>query len=286
MKWPKNHERKRMSTEKGCRPVQICVAMDEKSPVRCAIEHVFGVVGEPESHCFVKSIGEADLVIFDEVRTIETDYSVSKVYALLDKFGNRPKNLPHNVTDVLKAENLVVELSNLIQKVWLGLKPLDAPKPETVIPETPLRPDAMRILVIEDTPKHQESAKIGLAGHRLTVVTGYEEAMKFLGSEKFDIVLTDLQMPMSSQTLGQDAFKLGQLVPYGIMLMIEAAHRGAKFVAVVTDLNHHADWLSAAFDHFHYSVQIEKAKVLMMHSPMNADGTKDWAAALERLMKA
>ena len=109
--------------------------------------------------------------------------------------------------------------------------------------------------------------------------------MQILGSEKFDIVLTDLQMPMSSRTLGPSAFKLGQLVPYGILLMVEAAHQGAKHVAVVTDLNHHADWVSAAFDHFSYPVQIEGAKVLMMHAPMDSDGSKDWAAALARLMK-
>ena len=270
--------------QEGCRPVRIHVAMEETSPLRRAIESVFGVIGDPKSHYFVKSVGEADLVIFDELRAIEKDYSDSKTYALLDKFGDRPKNLPANVTDILSATNMVMELVNLIQKIWLTLKPLEEPKSEPVTQEVSLRPDALRILVIEDTPKHQASAKVGLAGHKLTIATGYEEAMQILGNEKFDVVLTDLQMPMSSRTLGSDAFKLGELVPYGILLMIEAAHQGAKCVAVVTDLNHHADWVSAAFDHFGYSVQIEGAKVLMMHSPMK-DGAKDWAAALNRLMK-
>jgi CheY-like chemotaxis protein len=280
-----------MSDQKeGCRPVRINVAMDEKSPIRLAIEHVFGVIGDPKSHCFVKSVGEADLVIFDELRTIEKDYSDSRTYALLDKHGDKPKNLPSNVTDVLSATNIVVELMNLIVKVWVTLKPLEIPKVEPIIPEVPLRPDAMRILVIEDTPKHQTSAKAGLAGHKLTVATGYEEAMKILESEKFDVVLTDLQMPMSSRTLSSKAFKLGQLVPYGLLLKDEAAHQGAKYVAVVTDLGHHDDWVSAAFDHFGYSVKIDGAKVLMMHAPMKQDESgewvKDWATALKTLMKS
>lgn len=281
--------------QRGCRPVRIYIAMEERNPIRLAIEKVFGVIGDPESHYFVKGVGEADLVIFDEMRSIEKDFSDSRTYALLDKYGNKPKNLPANVTDVLSATNLVLELVDLIQKVWLTLKPLDVSKAETVEMEVSLRPDYLRILVIEDTPKHQASAKVGLAGHKLTVVTGYEEAMKLLGESMidmqtcentmFDVVLTDLQMPMSSRTLGSEAFNLGQLVPYGIMLMIEAAHRAVTRVAVVTDMNHHADWLSAAFDHFSYPVKIDGAKVLMMHAPMNADGTKDWATALKILMK-
>jgi CheY-like chemotaxis protein len=267
--------------------------MEEKNSVRRAIERVFGVLGDPKTHCFVKGVEEADLVIFDDVKAIASSYSQSKTYALIDCGGNKPKNLPANVTDVLSATNIMVELISLIQKVELTLKPLEASKAELIVTEVPLHPDAKRILVIEDTPKHQVSAKAGLAGHKLTVVTSYEEAMKILESEKFDIVLTDLQMPMSSMMLNPNAFKLGELVPYGILLMIEAAHRGAKRVALVTDISNHAqhnNWLVRALDNFLYPMKIEKAKVLMMHAPMrmDADGerVKDWSEALNQLMKA
>lgn len=80
-------------------------------------------------------------------------------------------------------------------------------------------------------------------------------------------------------------FKLGELVPYGMLLMVEAAHQGATQVAVVTDLSHHNDPFSAAFDYFSgFSVKIDNAKVVMMHAPMK-DGTKDWAQALAQLLK-
>jgi len=248
-----------------------------------SIKGVLPMVGNEESHVYVKTFDEADLVIFTEVRDIERGYSKEKAYAYLQTSKRDTPHLPENCRTVGCS---LLELVYLIADVRKTLKPPEAPKTELVIPEVPLRLDAPRILVIEDTPKHQASARAGLAGHKLTIATGYEEAMKILANEKFDIVLTDLLMPMSSQTLGPDAFKLGELVPYGLLLKDEAAHQGATHVAVVTDLNHHTHWVAAAFDHFRYLVRIDGAKVLMMHAPMNADGTKDWAQALADLMEA
>lgn len=273
--------------KEGCRPVRIHLAMRD-SPLPRSIRQALSMVDNEELFTYVDEQAEADLIIADDLRVIEKNYSESRAYGYFGVSQNKVV-LPKNVTDISSAPAMLVCLIELIQQVWFTLKPLEEPKAVPVIPEVPLLPNALRILVIEDTLKHQTSARIGLARHKLKVATGYEEAMKILGSEKFDVVLTDLQMPMSSRTLGSDAFKLGQLVPYGIMLMIEAAHQGAMRVAVVTDLNHHADWLSAAFDHFRYLVQIDGAKVLMMHSPMrqDADGewVKDWAEVLSRLMK-
>ncbi len=271
-----------MSEKQGCRPVRICLAMKD-SPLPRSIKQVLPMFANENLLVYVDSQKEADLVIFDELRLIEKDYSRSIAYGYFGMSRNKVV-LPENATDISSAAVSIVCLVELIQKVWLTLKPLEAPVVEVVEEAIPLRPDALSILVIDDTAKHIASAKSGLAGHKLTVATGYEEAMKTLGKEKFDIVLTDLHLPMSSKTMG-DAFKLGELVPYGILLMVEAAHRGAKHVAVVTDLNHHADPFSAAFDYYSsFSVKIDGAKTVMMHAPMMGDA-KDWARALEILMK-
>lgn len=271
----------------GCRPVRIHVAMEKTNPIRGAIEQVFGVLEGPKTHQFVDATAEADLIVFTEVRKIEKEYSDSKVYAFLDGAIDFKQTLPNGVTR-LSPDNSVTSLAELIRKTWLELKPLELPKVESVRPDVQLRPDAKRILVIEDTLKHQASAKADLADQRLTIAGGYEEAMEVLAREKFDIVLTDLLMPMSSRTLSPDAFKLGELVHYGLFLMVEAAHQGAKHVAIVTDLNHHANWASAAFDHFRYPMQIEGAKVMMMHAPMRKgegeEWVKDWATALQNLL--
>lgn len=267
----------------GGRAVRIHLAMKD-GPLPRSIRQVLPIVGNETSHAYVENVNEADLVIFTEVRDIERGYNKDKSYAYLRTPGHNSLLLPENCTTI-DALSIIPGLIDVIKIAREKLNPVEMSADEVVEEVIPLRSEPMRILVIEDTLKHQASAKTGLAGHKLTVATGYEEAMEILGKEKFDIVLTDLQLPMSSRTLGPNAFKLGQLVPYGIMLMIEAAHQGAKRVAVVTDLNHHADWLSAAFDHFRYPVQIEGAKVIMMHSPMNADGSKDWATALKELLE-
>ena len=267
----------------GCRPVRIYLVMKD-GPLLRAIKQVLPILGNESSHVYVENVNEADLIIFTEMRNVELGYSKEKSYAYLQLVDNdRSTQLPENCQKI-DALNIMVGLLNAITEARKKLKPLETPVSEVVEEVIPLRPDALRILVIDDTPKHIASAKSGLAGHKLTVATGYEEAMEILASQKFDVVLTDLHLPMSSKTLG-DAFKLGELVPYGILLMIEAARHGAKFVAVVTDLNHHADPFSAAFDHYsRFPVKIEDAKVIMMHAPMKGD-CKDWAIALNVLMK-
>lgn len=284
-----------MSTEQkvGCRPVRIYLVMKD-GPLPRSIKQVLPLIGNETSHVYVDDINNADLVFFLNVRDIEKEYDEKKFYTYIRTSDT--DTIPQLPTNCTIIDDLgVISLIETINNVRNELKPIESTT--TIIvqeKEIPLRLDALSILVIDDTPKHIASAKSGLAGHKLTVVTGYEEAMKILGESMinmqtckntmFDVVLTDLQMPMSSKTLGPDAFKLGQLVHYGIMLMIEAAHRGVQHVAVVTDLNHHADWLSAAFDHFCYPINIDGAKVLMMHAPMK-DGAKDWAQALKILMK-
>jgi CheY-like chemotaxis protein len=251
-------------------------------PLPRSIRQVLSVVGNESSHVFVESVDEADLVIFISVRDVERGYSKEKFYACLSLSGQPKDRLPDNCT-VIGAGNELAGLITIIGEVRKKLASVvDAASPAEGA--TPFLPDALRILVIDDTPQNIASAKSGLAGHRLTTVTGYEDAMKVLDSETFDVVLTDLHLPMSSKTMG-DKFVLGQLVPYGILLMVEAARRGARKVAVVTDLSHHDDPFSAAFDHYsQFPVKIENAKVVMMHAAM-FHGTKDWAAALAQLMR-
>lgn len=155
----------------------------------------------------------------------------------------------------------------------------------------------MRVLVIDDNPIHQMSARQTLVGHNLTIVGTYDEARellqephasweavqeelnrrgygedyrKDLTDEKrlalrkeraqieqelcppsFDAVLSDLLIPASSQTMGPKGMKyVGQEMPVGFALSLMAAIHGAKYVAVVTDTNHHDHPASAMLDPF------------------------------------
>jgi len=143
----------------------------------------------------------------------------------------------------------------------------------------------MKVLVIEDKAIHQDSARDTLAEHDLTIVFSYAEAMKILRpwphNENFDfeVVLVDMMMPMSKETLVPEAFNADGQVPYGFVLALMAAHRGAKYVAMVTDTNHHEGAMSAALDNLCPSYYddlsakyvtlftIEGAKVVFVHAP-------------------
>lgn len=271
------------------RPVRIFIALKD-SPLRRAIKQIlpmFSAEGE-KRHCveYVDSDAVADLTLFGDVRDIEATYSSKKTYGWISWLSNnKVKVLPENCI-ILGQSNMVLELVALIGSIRNKIedgsigdaKPVVAPAPQAE-----LLPNALHILVIDDTDANITSALTTLRGHRVTTSTGYQQAMDILGREKFDVVLTDLHMPMSSRTMGEK-FVLGQSVPYGVLLMIEAARQGANHVAVVTDLSHHDDPFSAAFDHFsRYPVTIDNAKVMMMHATME-NGAKNWKVALDDLL--
>lgn len=264
-----------MSTTTTVRPIRVNVTFASKPHGKAIMQ----VIGEPVR--FVATQEEADLILFCEIRDVEKGFSKEKSYAYLPtQVDSRHPQFPENVRVIPNFS-----LANILELIVdVSSKLPEAQATEAAVEESTaeLQPDALRILVIDDTPKHIASAKKGLAGHRLTTATGYQEAMELLGNEKFDVVLTDLHLPMSSKTMG-DKFKLGELVPYGILLMIEAARQGAKKVVVVTDLSHHDDPFSAAFDHYsQFPISIEGAKVRMLHARFSEEG-KDWAEALQRI---
>lgn len=255
--------------------VKVCVLSKDSGVVADVIKKVTATITESE---IVNNPGDADLVVTESVRQIESLYNKEQFYAVLTL-----EKAPDRTAENVRIINILDFLPGYAQFISEIAKKKSGAPDETgeTIAKDSLRPDAKSILVIDDTPKHRESARKLLAGHKLTIASGYEEAMELLGKEKFEVVLSDLYLPMSSKTLSDKAFRLGELVPYGLLLMIEAARQGAKRVAVVTNLNHHADHFSAAFDHFsQFAINIEGAKVMMLHARLQ-DGAKDWANALE-----
>src|SRR4030042_2987236 len=237
----------------------------------------------------VNTMAEADFIVCGgHVRTSAAIDNNEKHYAIIATTIERPNfEIPDNVVVFQMGFNLpdyyafIAEISQ--KNVEKDTEEINIVEP--IVQETAIS-DAKTILVIDDAPKNIKSAKEFFSGHYLTITEGYDQAMDILSKEKFEIVLTDLYLPMSAETLSQEAFKLGQLVPYGFLLMCEAAINGAKYIAVVSDLGHHDDHFSAAFDHF-YSIafKIENAKTMMLHAQLTNTGAKDWQNALEKLLK-
>lgn len=96
----------------------------------------------------------------------------------------------------------------------------------------------------------------------------------------FEVVLADMMMPMSRESLAPGLFNPKEQVPYGFVLALRAALSGAKFVAMVTDTNHHHGAMSASLDHlgsayyyagFKPNFTINGAKVMFVHAPFVTD---------------
>ncbi len=261
------------------------VGEDRGKTLKAAIEKVLTTLLERVE--MVESAQKAHLIIATEKVQIGSGYDPEKFYAVMTlgpkETETENAKAPANVRYIFFSEfvkDVIVYICEIEEKV-------KAEAVEDV--EVELLPDAKSILVVEDTLRHRKSAAKLLAGHKLTIAKGYEEAMEIMAGNKFDVVLTDLYMPMSPKTLGQTAFELGKVVPYGLLLVLEAARNGAKFVAVATDLGHHDDYMAAAFDHYgRFDFKIEKAKVRFFHCPMTSidgeqESVKDWKAVLERI---
>lgn len=178
----------------------------------------------------------------------------------------------------------------------------------------------MKILVIEDKQKHRDSAQETLAGHNLTVLSTFDEAMDTMAekvdegkvrvllaeagfvaepsrfpkeddedgraywqayfkakheAEKravipfpYEVVLVDMMMPVARKTaLSIGLHPYDQEVPYGFVLALRAALRGAKYVAMVTDTNHHKGAMSAALDYIDgASFTVNGAKCMFVHA--------------------
>lgn len=190
----------------------------------------------------------------------------------------------------------------------------------------------MKILVVDDKAIHQESARRTLAdkGHDLTIATSFDEAMKLMdgcddvkfeqmmeelnwgGSREqreqvreqcalsfpYEVVLSDMLMPMSKENLAPGVYKPGAEVPYGFVIALRAALRGAQYVAMATDLSHHHDAMSAALDFITFrrtskyaphrdvvpQFVINGAKCMFMSAPLCEDGGKNWDEILCKLV--
>lgn len=119
----------------------------------------------------------------------------------------------------------------------------------------------------------------------------YREAeQKYVIPFPFEVVLTDMMMPMSYAKLAPTACNVRGEVPYGFILALRAVMCGAKFVAMVTDSNHHDGPMTAALDLIgepYYGgyeannpgelnvFNVNGAKVVFVHSPFIERVVKD-----------
>jgi hypothetical protein len=93
----------------------------------------------------------------------------------------------------------------------------------------------------------------------------------------FDVILTDMNLPMSSKELHPEVYRHNEQVPYGFVIALRAAKVGVKFVAMMTCTGRHDGPLSKSLDFisgpsygrdsFAPNFEINGAKVMFVHSP-------------------
>lgn len=258
--------------------IKICF-VDVASPVDSAIKAVIELLNGAVE--YIDDPFSANLVIAKNANALVQYYDKDGYYLLI---GHRPskKKQPENVRVApCTSSTFFTSLMEI-----LSMEFPERSMTEFCVRQHIIRGSEYKILVIDDTRAHQLSAEKLLTGCDLMIARGYDEAMAMLQKHNYDIVLTDLEMPASGK-ISEPV--LGELIPYGLLLYAEAAKRGAKHIAVVTDLNHHTDPIANAFDYFcHEPIKVEGAIVRFMHAPMiHIDGvySKDWSTVLKILFE-
>jgi CheY-like chemotaxis protein len=154
----------------------------------------------------------------------------------------------------------------------------------------------MKILIIEDKPKHILSAEkfAKECGHEVVIVDNYDDANKALNRKyengefkpfDYDMVMTDLFLPASKDNLPADVYKTFEGVeqPYGIALMLKAITQGAKKAGILTDSNHHTNPMTNALDFFAKMKNIGDATFCVMQLRLAPEDVKDWNVLFEKL---
>jgi CheY-like chemotaxis protein len=109
-----------------------------------------------------------------------------------------------------------------------------------------MKDEKLEILVVEDTPKHQESARVLLVDHNTQIVGNFDSAIDAFKQRienpakiTYDVVLTDMFFPQGRGEMQGDK-SLAQIPQdLGTYLAMYAAQQGVPYVAICSDANHH-----------------------------------------------
>ena len=117
--------------------------------------------------------------------------------------------------------------------------------------------------------------------------------------------MTDMMLPVESWELTIGKYDPSELIPYGFVLVLLAALKGVKYIAMATDIDHHRGRISKAIDFiedrrvdygkdsgpnvtYHANFQINGARAMFIHAPLMPSSNedlyvKDWGYILANL---
>lgn len=252
-------------------------------PIEKAILHAICL---PVKFVRVENPADAEVCIVADKKTLSEIYTEHQQFLVVSVPKNKPDGLPANAQWV-NVSNLTPEFAKLLEKYKTTKHPAPDMQIETGKRYDPRNPASrpLSILVVDDAIANLKLALEQLGGHHhVTLAGGYAEAMELMQQGKgryYDVVLTDLQMPAilpKGSSLSADIIDLDGPVHIGLFLMFEATRRGSE-CAIVTDADHHQDWMSALFDNFRIVQRINGHNVMFFNNI-----GKQWDVALKCLI--
>lgn len=196
---------------------------------------------------------EADTADFIIVRTKEKMMSLYNTRQQFIIASNQPvTGLPENAVwfSVSQVVLIASHILSVAKKQSANIEKGALVNTSVVYP--PINPSAesLRVLVIDDKEENLVLALEVLNDqHFVTLASGYGMGAVLMDAHTYDAVLSDCRMPIDTYhgALSVDIIEIGKPEPNGPYLMFKATRKGSRF-AVVTDGNHHQDWVSAIFD--------------------------------------
>jgi len=117
------------------------------------------------------------------------------------------------------------------------------------------------VLVVEDTPIHQEAARAMLTDYNVTVVGTFDEASDLItggsryspnrdNKRVFDAVLTDMFYSQGRGDCMADKSAASQEMPFGYAVAMMALKEGTPYVGILSDVSHHENPIGYTLDMF------------------------------------
>jgi CheY-like chemotaxis protein len=177
--------------------------------------------------------------------------------------------------------------------------------------------EKLDILVVEDNPLHQESARRLLADHNLTLVGTFDEAADFLNGSsnyapkkieqrKYDAVLTDMFLPQGRGDCQRDRSQASVENPFGYPIALLACKKEVPYVAILSQVDHHSSPMAYSMDLFILEkrqsslgqilersptlIEMKKSRLLISDTSKFSEEVgegkyaKNWKAALDYVM--
>lgn len=266
--------------------MKIFIAIE--GPLRMSLERVLTTLLNQNLCLLTNSASGADLIIVSDNQTLHELYSDNKRFAFVSASMKQDRQFPKSVrwfeptTVIAKLLSYIGEIAEETKRDTDDNRDAEVDVLEMEKEHSPReRNDGLHILVIDDKEENLRAA-LELLGkdHFVSLADGYGVGKRLIEENDYDVVLADCQMPadIKGSALSINAVKLGELVHNGIFLMFPATRKGMRF-AIVTNANHHMDWVSAIFDDLHEPQMVNGVPVLFI----NYLG-KRWDEALKKLM--